>query len=163
MGGSMAYAQETHAMEISSLAFKNGSYLPIRYTCDGENISPPLEFHNVCKLAKSLVLIFDDPDAPNGTWIHWILYNLPPTIQKLDENIQILPQGTKSGLNSWGKIGYGGACPPNGEHRYKFKIYALDFILNLEEGASLSAVEKAMDGHIIEMATLTSPYKRSFN
>ena len=151
------------SMNLTSSAFKNGEHLPSVYSCDGEDISPPLSFGEVPTAAKSLVLIHDDPDAPVGLWTHWVLFNLPPASRGLEENVKILPLGAKSGKNSWGKLGYGGACPPDKEHLYEFKLYALDCLLSLEEGASQEEVEQAMKGHILEKVLLTSPYKRPFH
>lgn len=162
-GGSMTYAHEFYNMEILSPAFKNGDLLPLKYTCDGNNYSPPLNFKNVPDQARSLLLVLEDPDAPTGNWIHWVLFNLPPNTLYLEENIKTLPSSTKNGLNSWKKNGYGGACPPDREHRYIFKLYALDIVLNLPEGVSLSDIEKAIKNHILEIATLSSSYKRPFH
>ncbi|HQS83817.1 MAG: hypothetical protein B7Y25_02600 [Alphaproteobacteria bacterium 16-39-46] len=150
-------------MILTSTAFKNGQPLPRIYTCDGDDISPPLSFGEVPAAAKSLVLIHDDPDAPVGTWTHWVLFNLPPNSTGLEENIKKLPVGTKSGKNSWGKLGYGGACPPDKEHLYEFKLFALDDVLSLDEGADQKEVEQAMEGHILQKVLLTSPYKRPFH
>lgn len=150
-------------MALKSPSFKMEESLPRLYTCDGKNISPPLIFHNVPSSAKSLVLIHDDPQAVSGNWTHWILFNLPPFIKHLTEGCEILPQGTQQGKNSWGKAGYGGACPPDKEHLYEFKLYALDCLLDLSGDVSKEAVENAMKGHILEMAKLTVPYKRPFH
>ncbi|MBS0185509.1 MAG: YbhB/YbcL family Raf kinase inhibitor-like protein [Proteobacteria bacterium] len=150
-------------MILTSPAFKNGEHLPRMYTCDGENISPPFSFGEIPKNTKSLVFIHDDPEAIAGNWTHWILFNLPPSLNGLEENIKKLPNGVKVGKNSWGKLEYGGACPPDKEHRYEFKLYALDCILSLENGASKEEVEQAMVGHVLEEVLLSSPYKRPFH
>jgi len=149
-------------MQITSPAFQDNDFLPLLYTCDGNNISPPLEFHNAPSQARSLVLIHDDPDAPGGTWDHWILFNLPARTSSLQQGIKTLPSGTKQGLNSWEKKEYGGACPPDREHQYVFKLYALDVFLDLQDGASKEEIEQAMQGHILDQATLTARYKRPF-
>ena len=150
-------------MILESPVFKKGEHLPQVYTCDGENISPPLFFKACPKDSKSLVLIMDDPEAVSGNWTHWILFNLPPSLEGIEENIQKLPTGTKTGKNSWGKLEYGGACPPDKEHLYEFKLYALDCVLPLEEGATQQEVQRAMAGHVLETALLKSPYKRPFH
>lgn len=148
------------AMEILSTAFANNGTIPARYTCDGQNISPDLYWRNVPPQAKSLVLICDDPDAPSETWVHWIVYNIPPTVLAFEEDIQKLPLGAKDGLNSWPKIGYGGPCPPNGKHRYFFKLYALDTILDLKGEVTSKILQKAMTNHILATATLMGTYRR---
>ena len=145
-------------MKIISPAFGNNQFIPSRYTCDGEDISPPLEIGDVPKEAKSLVLIVDDPDAPGGTFLHWLVFNIKPTVSLIEENE--IPQGGVQGLNNFGKENYGGPCPPFGIHRYFFKIYALDKKLNLEPGSSLKAVEKEMKGHILDQAQLIGLYKK---
>jgi len=145
-------------MKIISPAFGNNQFIPSRYTCDGEDISPPLEIGDVPKEAKSLVLIVDDPDAPGGTFLHWLVFNIKPTVSLIKENE--IPQGGVQGLNNFGKENYGGPCPPFGIHRYFFKIYALDKKLNLEPGSSLKAVEKEMKGHILDQAQLIGLYKK---
>lgn len=150
------------SMILTSPAFKNGESLPQIYTCDDEDISPPLTFEGIPKDAKSLVLIHDDPQAVSGVWTHWVLFNLSPSLEGLEEDLRKIPTGAKVGMNSWRKIAYGGACPPDKEHLYEFKLYALDCILPLEEGASRQDVEHAMEGHVLETALLTSSYKRSF-
>ncbi len=149
------------SMMTLTSAFQEGETIPSQYTCEGKNISPPLDWHNQPNKTQSLVLIFDDPDAPNGTWYHWILFNIPANINSLPENVSKLPDGAEQGLNSWGKTGYGGPCPPTGEHRYVFKLYALDAQLPLQSGADRRSVEAAMEGHILQQATLIGKYKKS--
>jgi len=144
-------------MEIKSPAFKNNGKIPSKYTCDSENASPPLEFSNVPKDAKSLVLIMDDPDAPSGMWVHWVVFNIPPKTSLISENEE--PNGIQ-GMTSFGSEGYGGPCPPDGEHRYFFKIYALGKILDLSEGATKKEIELAMKGHIIEQAEMVGRYEK---
>jgi len=144
-------------MKLTSPAFGHNSKIPHEYTCDGDDISPELNIEDVPSNAKSLVLINDDPDAPVGTWDHWIVFNVKPDIKKINENEE--PIGV-AGKNSWGRTGYGGPCPPSGTHRYFFKIYALDTELNLQEGSTKQEIEKAMGGHIIEKAELIGLYER---
>jgi hypothetical protein len=150
----------TMAMKLTSTSFKDGGILPEKYTCDGEGISPQIAWHDAPAETKSFVLIYDDPDAPSGTWVHWVLYNLPATANLLTENEKSLPKGTQIGLNSWPRTGYGAPCPPSGEHRYILHLYALNTVLDLPEQASSSQVYNAMEGHILEEATLTGRYKR---
>ncbi|MCX7722324.1 MAG: YbhB/YbcL family Raf kinase inhibitor-like protein, partial [Verrucomicrobiae bacterium] len=123
-------------IQVTSPAFQDGKPIPSKYTCDGEDVSPPLNWTNVPPEAKSLVLISDDPDAPVGTWVHWVLYDLPPTTAGLSEGVpksSELPNGAKQGINDFRRIGYGGPCPPPGKpHRYYFKLYALDTVLGLK-------------------------------
>jgi hypothetical protein len=136
-------------------AFSNNQRIPKRYTCDGENVSPPLTINGVPEGTKSLVLICDDPDAPMGTWDHWVVWDIQVT-QNVKENS--VP-GTQ-GINSWGKKSYGGPCPPSGTHRYFFKIYALDTRLGLKPDSRKSDVEKAMKGHVLAQGELVGLYSR---
>jgi Raf kinase inhibitor-like YbhB/YbcL family protein len=150
-------------MKLNSLAFNDGEMIPDRYTCDGADISPPLEWRLVPENTKSIALICDDPDAPVGTWVHWVYYDIPSNTKGLPENIapQENPEnGGKQGTNDFRKIGYGGPCPPGGTHRYYFKIYALDAILNLPAGIDKKQLLKAMEGHIVGQAQLMGKYKR---
>lgn len=150
-------------IKITSSAFGNGESIPVRYTCDGENISPPLKWSNVPQGTKSFAIINDDPDAPMGTWVHWVIYNIPGNVTELAERISPLPKlnnGALQGKNSWGKIGYGGPCPPSGTHRYFFKIYALDKTLEIGPGASKEEVLKAIKGHILAEGQLYGKYSR---
>ena len=144
-------------MKLISPAFKHNGAMPFEYTCDGADISPELNIENVPENAKSLALIIDDPDAPAGTWVHWVVWNIPPDTTKIAKGTE---SGGIGGKNSWGRIGYGGPCPPSGTHRYFFKLYALDINLGLKEGSSKQDLEKAMQGHIIEKAELIGHYKR---
>ncbi len=147
---------------LSSSAFQEGQEIPELYTCDGGDISPPLSWEQLPNKTQSLVLIMDDPDAPRGVWDHWILFNIPTTIDSLAEDITTnFPVGAKWGLNSWGKKNYGGPCPPSGTHRYFFKLYALDIILNLAEGVDKKKLLVTMKGHILGQATLMGKYKRN--
>lgn len=150
-------------MKLQSTAFKDGEMIPRKYTCDGANTSPPLSWNALPAGTKSLVLICDDPDAPAGTWVHWVYYDIPPETTGLPENVAPLqhPQtGGTQGKNAFRKIGYGGPCPPGGTHRYYFKIYALDVMLALPPGATKAEVLKAMEGHIVDKTALMGKYKR---
>ena len=144
-------------MQILSSAFKENDFIPSKYTCDGNDVSPPLEFINVPKESKSLALIIDDPDAPMGTFVHWVVWNILSSTKKISEGEELtLPQGK----TDFGKLGYGGPCPPSKIHRYFFKLYALNTILNIRPGSTKQELEKAMKGHIIEMAQLIGRYQR---
>ncbi|MCX7771085.1 MAG: YbhB/YbcL family Raf kinase inhibitor-like protein [Proteobacteria bacterium] len=146
-------------MRITSPAFSNNTLIPKKYTCDGEDVNPPLEFHEVPANAKSLALIVDDPDAPMGTWVHWVLFNIPPNYKGIEENS--VPEGAIEGINDFKKLKYGGPCPPSGTHRYFFKLYALDSLINLKGTIKKDDLERAMKGHIIEKAELIGLYSRS--
>ncbi len=144
-------------MKLTSSAFQNNGQMPSEYTCDGSDLSPPLEISDVPLNAKSLALIMDDSDAPVGTWDHWVVFNIPTSTKEISKGTA--PNGV-AGKNSWGRTGYGGPCPPSGTHRYFFKLYALDATLNLPEGSAKKELEKAMQGHIIAQAQLMGTYKR---
>lgn len=151
------------AMQLTSSVFTEGSMLPSRYTCDGQDISPPVNWKDVPAGTQSLTLISDDPDAPVGTWVHWVVFNIPPGAAGLDENIRPekeFKNGMRQGNNDWPKIGYGGPCPPAGIHRYYFKLYAVDTMLDLKPGATKEDVLQAMKGHILAEAQLMGKYKR---
>ena len=148
-------------MKLISNAFKEGEMIPSRYTCDGDDINPELIISNVPRNAKGLVLIMDDPDAvkPAGKiWDHWIVFNIPTNTSKISEGKE--PEGIH-GRGTSGNLRYFGPCPPDAEHRYYFKLYALDTTLNLQEGASKKEIEKAMEGHVIEQAQLIGRYNRN--
>ena len=148
---------------ITSSAFEEGGLIPPKYTCDGADISPPLQWDTVPECTKSIALISDDPDAPMGTWVHWVLFNLPADTTELTENIppdENLPGGAGQGTNDFRRIGYGGPCPPGGTHRYFFKIYALDSELDLPAGTRKKDLLKAMEGHILGEGQLIGKYKR---
>jgi len=150
-------------MEITSSAFKEGQMIPLKYTCDGQDISPPLEWDNIPDGTKSFALICDDPDAPRGTWVHWVVYDIPPDTKHLFENVlpeRELDRGIRQGKNDWPKIGYGGPCPPSGTHRYYFKLYALDTILKLKPGATKEQLLQEMKGHVLDEAQLIGKYQR---
>lgn len=143
------------SVKLSSPAFADKQMIPSDYTCDGADRIPPLEIADVPANAKSLALVCDDPDAPMGTWDHWVVWNIPPTTKRIDAE----PEGVP-GKNSWGRTGYGGPCPPSGTHRYFFKIYALDTMLDLPAGSNKAALLGAMKGHIIAEASLMGTYQR---
>ena len=150
-------------MEIKSSAFSEGGMIPYQYTCDGKDISPPLAWQGVPDGAHSLALICDDPDAPVGTWVHWVYYDIPADKTGLSENVNTRenpPDGGTQGRNNFRKTGYGGPCPPGGTHRYFFKLYALDTILNLPPGATKKELLQKMEGHVISKAQLMGKYKR---
>ncbi|HDN79530.1 MAG: YbhB/YbcL family Raf kinase inhibitor-like protein [Chloroflexi bacterium] len=153
---------EGAVLEITSSAFEAEGTIPSRYTCKGENVSPPLRWTGVPGEAKSLVLICDDPDAPRGTFVHWVIFNIPPSATGLPEGVPPKPaleDGSIQGKNDFGRIGYGGPCPPPGPaHRYFFKLYALDISLDLPSGATKEQVLKAMEGHIIAKGSLMGRY-----
>ena len=138
-------------MKIISV-FQNNEKIPEKYTCRGKDINPPLKIENIPQKTQSLVLMIDDPDAPNGTWIHWMVANIDPNTAIIAENS--VPQDAVQGKNSWGKIAYGGPCPPSGTHRYFFKIYALDQKLDLKEGFTFEELSQKMKGHVLEYQEL---------
>ncbi|MEJ2013489.1 MAG: YbhB/YbcL family Raf kinase inhibitor-like protein [Anaerolineales bacterium] len=149
---------------LSSPAFENGATIPTRYTCEGDDTSPPLTWTGLPAATASLALEVEDPDAPSGSWIHWIVFNLPLEISELPAEIGEQPNlgGLgESGSNSWGETRYGGPCPPSGTHRYFFHLYALDQPLDLPAGASQSELHRAMEGHILAEATLLGTYTKS--
>lgn len=145
------------SMLVRSPAFDHEGVVPAKYTCDGEDLSPPIAIERVPSGTVSLALIVDDPDAPGGTWDHWVVFNIPTTLSRVGEGSE--PEGVR-GANSWGRLGYGGPCPPGGEHRYLFKVYALDTMLKLAPGATKAEVERAMEGHVLERTTLVGRYAR---
>lgn len=158
-----AAAQKGAPMKLESTAFQPGQPIPAKYTCQGEDVSPALAWSDVPQRTKSLALIADDPDAPAGAWVHWVLFNLPATAQSLPEGVpkQDRAAGAVQGRNDFGKTGYGGPCPPPGKpHRYFFKLYALDSPLDLKAGATKKDVERAMQGHVAGQAELMGTYKR---
>ena len=151
------------SIQVTSSAFEDGGVIPAKYTCDGEDISPPLQWDAVPEGTKSIALICDDPDAPIGTFVHWVLFNLPADTKELAEGIPkgtTLPNGAQQGTSDFGRIGYGGPCPPSGTHRYFFRIYALDTQLDLAPGARKPDLLNAMQGHILAQGQLMGKYKR---
>jgi Raf kinase inhibitor-like YbhB/YbcL family protein len=151
-------------MQLTSTAFKAGEAIPAQYTCDGKNISPPLQWTGTPAETKSFVLIVDDPDAPNGTWTHWLAYDLPSGTNELSENVppsQFIAGKAKQGLNDFKRLGYGGPCPPPGKpHRYFFKLYALDALLDLKPGVGRREIEGAIGPHLLAQGQLIGTYQR---
>lgn len=151
-------------IELTSPAFSEGGTIPRKYTCDGDDLSPPLVWRNVPQGTESIALICDDPDAPMGTWVHWVMYDIPPTASGLPEGVpavETLPDGSKQGINDFKRIGYGGPCPPPGRpHRYFFRIYALDTVPGLGPGATKDALLRSMEGHILAQGQLMGRYGR---
>ena len=153
-------------MRILSTAFSHEGAIPVLYTCEGKDVSPPLAWSDIPPGTKSLALVVDDPDAPDPeapkmTWVHWVLYNVPPTSNGLPEGAKALPSGTKEGVNDWKRTGYGGPCPPIGRHRYFHKLYALNTILPDLRQPTKSKLEEAMKGHILSEAQLMGTYQKS--
>ncbi len=145
-------------MEIKTKAFKNGGKIPSEYTCDGRDVWPDLEISGVPEEAESLALAMDDPDSPSGVWDHWVVWNIPADTKIIKSGE--LPPRAAEGINTWGRNGYGGPCPGSGEHRYFFKLYALDSVFNLSSSAHKTDLEKAMDGHVLAKAELSGRYQR---
>jgi Raf kinase inhibitor-like YbhB/YbcL family protein len=159
-GGDMSLA-------IASPAFGPSEEIPAVHTCEGKDTSPPLQWSGVPAGAKSLALVVDDPDAPDPkaprmTWVHWVLYDIPPTVAALPAaaTSRDLPPGTREGLNDWKRTGYGGPCPPVGRHRYFFKLYALDAVLPVLRTPTKAALEKAMEGHVLAKCELVGTYEK---
>lgn len=155
------------ALSLISSAFSHGTQIPRRYTCEADDISPPLAWSGVPSAAQSLVLIVDDPDAPDPaapklTWVHWVLYNIPPHARDLPEGVAVsaLPPGTRQGSNDWKRTGYGGPCPPIGRHRYFHKLYALNALLPDLGTPTKAELEQAMRGHVLEQAELMGTYPK---
>jgi Raf kinase inhibitor-like YbhB/YbcL family protein len=156
------------ALTLTSTSFKNGGEIPKRHTCQGTDVSVPLAWSSLPAGTKSLVLIVDDPDAPDPkaprmTWVHWVLYNIPSSATALKEGIKPaeLPAGTCEGHNDWKRTGYGGPCPPIGRHRYFHKLYALDAVLPAMDQPTKADLEQAMKGHVLEKAELIGTYQKS--
>ncbi len=150
-------------MELTSTAFGDGGEIPRKYSCDGADVSPPVSWRGVPSEASSLALICEDPDAPAGTWVHWVYCDIPVSVSELPEGMSTderPPQGGVQGVNDFRRIGYGGPCPPGGEHRYYFKLYALDSKLGLEPRATKAELEAAMQGHVLTEAHLMGTYAR---
>jgi hypothetical protein len=152
-------------MTMTSSAFSHNGAIPKAYTCEGRDISPPLAWNGIPGAARSLVLIVDDPDAPDPqaprmTWVHWVLYNLPVSVAGLPEAVRSLPAGALEGVNDWQRTGYGGPCPPIGRHRYFHKLYALDVVLPDLGRPTRTALEQAMKGHVVAEARLVGSYQK---
>lgn len=155
-------------LALTSPAFSHQQVIPKKYTCEGEDISPPLQWSGIPEGTLSLILIVDDPDAPDPgapkmTWVHWLLYNLPVASSGLSENIKPshLPDGTREGINNWNRTGYGGPCPPIGSHRYFFRLYALDTLLPYLDTPDKATLLHAMQGHVLAEAVLMGTYEKS--
>lgn len=151
-------------LHLTSAAFDEGAPIPSKYTCEGDDVSPPLKWNSISEKTKSFALICDDPDAPVGTWVHWVLYNIPPSVTEFSEKVPItemLPNGGRQGRNDFKRAGYGGPCPPRGKpHRYFFKLYALDTELSLKSGAAKGDLVDAMKGHVLAEGQLMGTYQR---
>ena len=148
---------------VTSSAFKEGQVIPAKYTCDGDDMSPPINWSGIPVEAKSIALIADDPDAPRGTWVHWVIFNMPSEVKGLAEDVpreEVLDNGAVQGVNDSRQAGYGGPCPPGGVHRYFFKVYALDTKISLGPKATKLDLEDAMKGHILGQGQLMGRYKR---
>lgn len=152
------------ALELRSSAFSNGGNVPVKYTCDGSgDYSPPLSWSGAPAGTKSFALISDDPDAPAGTWVHWVMWNIPSTVTSLKENFDkspALPDGTRQGITDFRRAGYGAPCPPSGTHRYYFKLYALDTILELPPKTTKVDLESAMKGRVLSESSIMGKYSR---
>jgi hypothetical protein len=150
-------------IQVTSTAFEDGAMIPSKHTCDGEDISPPLQWNEVPEGTKSIALIADDPDAPHGTWVHWVLYNLAADVRQLEEGMPVaakLASGAKQGVTDFGRSGYGGPCPPSGTHRYYFTVYALDNVINASGQLDKSKLLKTMEGHILGQGQIMGKYRR---
>ncbi len=151
------------SISLTSSAFPDGKTIPAKHTCDDKDISPSLRWSDPPEGTQSFVVICDDPDAPSGTWVHWLLYNIPGDTRSLPEAVPIAPNlanGSSNGKNSWNNYGYGGPCPPSGTHLYVFKIYALDTVLNIDAGANRKILYKIMEEHVLARGELTGTYSR---
>ncbi len=158
-----AAKEATVSLQLTSPAFAAQGEIPKHYTCEGEDVSPPLAWSGAPAGTRSFALVVDDPDAPMGTWVHWVLYDLPDTTTALPGAVtaQTLPPGAREGTNSWNRTGYGGPCPPSGRHRYFHKLHALDIVLPDLDRPTRAALEKAMAGHVLAQAELVGTYQRS--
>ncbi len=148
---------------VRSSAFQEGGMIPAKYTCDGDDMSPPLEWTGIPEGTKSLALISDDPDAPVGTWVHWVMWNVPPTVKGLAQDVSPdpqLPDGSRQGISDFRRPGYGGPCPPSGVHRYYFQLYALDTTLDLPSSTRKADLVQAMKGHVLAEGQLMGKYRR---
>lgn len=152
----MGLTQKHHGLIVRSSVLSKGEMIPPKYTCDGENISPPLSIDNIPEKTKSLVLIVDDPDAPNGTWVHWVVWNIDPKGEIAENSVPGI-----EGLNDFNRHSYGGPCPPSGVHRYFFKVYALNTTLDLDINSQRNDIRKAMYGKILSDGELICRYKRA--
>ncbi len=152
------------SLSLASTEFHNGQPIPAKFTCDGDNVSVPLQWADPPANTRSFALIVDDPDAPSGTYTHWVLYNVPADVHSLSEGVSTdatLPDGSMNGVNSARKSGYTGPCPPSGTHHYHFKLYALDAPLSLKPGATKDQLATAMQGHILAQSEMVGTYQRT--
>jgi len=164
MASEVGMTEEVNAMELRSAAFQPGQPIPARYTCDGQDMSPPLAWAAAPASTQSLALIADDPDAPVGTWVHWVVWNIPANARTLEENIPKTaspPSGARQGTTDFGRVGYGGPCPPTGTHRYRFTLYALPQKLDIPPGTDKKNLQAAMEGAILDQYTLVGLYKKT--
>ena len=162
-GSAATGGKEKMSFTLTSSAFKHEGIIPKPYTCDGADMSPPLVWANVPEKVKSFALICDDPDAPVGNWVHWVIFNIPADTRELKEKTptnDTLPNGAKNGVNSWGRHGYGGPCPPGGTHHYFFKLYALDTMLEGKGKITRELLLNTMKGHIVAQCELMGRYSR---
>lgn len=157
---SASFSSHAANFTLESSAFAANGMIPKKYTCEDQNISPPLSWSNIPENTLSFALIVDDPDAPVGVWDHWILFNIPASTKHFDENVTAFPEGTVAGSNSYSETIYKGPCPPSGTHRYFFKLYALNVVLELKKGAKKDDLENAMKGHILGEAVLIGKYAK---
>jgi Raf kinase inhibitor-like YbhB/YbcL family protein len=146
-------------MILVSDAFEPGGTLPARHTCDGDDVSPPLSWRDAPPGTATFALVVDDPDAPAGTWVHWVVFDVPSSHSEIREGSR--PPGAREGRNSWGRTGYGGPCPPSGTHRYYFKLYAVDRALGLEPGVTAAELARAVEGRVLAEAVLMGRYART--
>lgn len=161
----MAAGADPAALGLFSPAFRDGASIPRRYTCEGEDVSPPLAWSGAPPGTRSFALVVDDPDAPDPkaprrTWVHWVVYDLPPDVHGLPERASVLPPGARAGRNDWGRTAWGGPCPPVGRHRYVHKLYALDTELGELDAPSAGALGRAMRGHVLAEASLVGTYEK---
>jgi Raf kinase inhibitor-like YbhB/YbcL family protein len=147
------------AVIVASAAFAEGERIPERYTCDGADVSPPVSWSGAPARTQTFALVMEDPDAPRGTWVHWVVFDLPSTETEIREGS--LPSGAREGSNSWGRLGYGGPCPPSGTHRYFLRLYAVDAVLRLEAGATAAELAQALEGHVLAEAAVMGRYRRA--
>ena len=160
---SSAETERRSQMKITSTAFEHEGMIPVKYSCKGEDVSPPLKWEGAPEGTKSFVLINDDPDAPIGVWDHWILFNIPSSVTELPEAVPARPEladGSRHGRNSWGRYDYGGPCPPRGIHRYFFKLYAIDTMLDMKPGARKKEILKAIESHTLAKAELMGRFTK---
>lgn len=159
MAGGTQGQDAVETVQVAS-EFGEGQAIPRRFTCDGEDVSPPLRLSGLPAGTRTVAVVLDDPDAPGGTWVHWVFWDWPAQRAALATGEDVAAAGAILGSNSWGRRAYGGPCPPRGVHRYRFKVYALDAALDLAAGAGVAGLERAMEGHVLGRGTLTGTYAR---